>query len=256
MVTMETDGDEAWRQIHDKLAEAIRTGEFADGSYLPPQAELMERFATGRHALRRALRALKQDGMIEGGQGARSRVTGSRLQLPVSIRTRFSTAVESMGLPGKAALLSARRRIPNPRIARLLGLSRLVPVPVAVILRSVAERPVSLSYHHFSPTVVCQLPAIPADNPSITQLFRSLGIPDFIRHDTYVSARLPGETEAVELKVRRSEPVLTVIGQNLTPNGEPLEISESVFRADNLDLLFSFPAAMPHNIRRRGQSIS
>ncbi|MFD1329890.1 UTRA domain-containing protein [Mycoplana ramosa] len=135
--------------------------------------------------------------MIEGGQGARSRVIRSRLQLPVSIRTRFSMAVERPGPAGKGV---ARRRLPNPRIARLPGLSRMAPVPVAVILRSVAERPVSLSYHHFSPTVVSELPAIPADNPSITQLFRSVGILDFIRHDTYVSARFPGETEAVQLR--------------------------------------------------------
>ncbi|MFD1329889.1 hypothetical protein [Mycoplana ramosa] len=39
--------------------------------------------------------------------------------------------------------------------------------------------------------------------------------------------------------------MLTVIGQNMTPDGEPLEISESVFRAADLDLLFSFPVALP-----------
>lgn len=245
-----TGGDEAWRRVHGELAEAIRAGAFADGSYLPSQAEMMTRFQASRHVLRRALHALKQDGMIEGGQGARSRVVGSRLQLPVSIRTRFSAAAEGLGLNATAALLSARRRIPTRRIARLLGLTRLVPVPVAAILRSVAGRPVSLSYHHFSPALVTVLPPIPADNPSITEVLGSLGIVDYIRHDSYVSARLPGETEAIQLGIRRSEPVLTVIGQNITLDGAPLEISESVFRVDGLDLVFSFPPVSPHHAAR------
>ena len=235
-----------WRRIHHALGDAIHRGEFADGSCLPSQAELMARFAASRHALRRALQALRQDGMIAGGQGARSRVIGLRLQLPVSTRTRFSAAVEGLGLTGEAALLSARRRIPAPRIAGLLGLSRLVPVPVAVIVRSIGGRPVSISNHHFSPSIVSRLPPIPAGNPSITQVFRSLGILDFVRHDSFVSARLPGETEAMQLAIRRSEPVLTVIGQNLTPEGAPLEVSDSVFRVDNLDLLFSFQPMMPN----------
>lgn len=242
-------GEADWRVAHRVLADEIRSNIYLEGEHLPAQSELVARFGIRRHQLRRALQALRQEGLIEGGQGARPRVLGSRIELPVSLRTRFSASVESMGLPPNARLVSSRRRrLPPPRIARLLGLSRLVPVPVAIILRSVGERPVSLSSHHFSPEIVSQLPSIPEANPSVTQILRLLGILDYVRHRSLVGARLPSDSEANHLHIRRSEPVLTVIGQNLTPSGEPLEISESVFRADNLDLMFSFTPESPQAV--------
>ena len=233
--------EDGWRLAHRILASEIRSNLYAEGDCLPPQSELVARFGIQRHQLRRALQALKQEGLIEGGQGARPRVLGERIELPVSLRTRFTDSVEGMGLPPTARLVSSRRRrMPTPRIARLLGLSRLATVPVAIILRSVGERPISLSSHHFSPKFVSSLPFIPVANPSVTQILRALGIPDYIRYRSLIGARLPTESEATHLQIRRSEPELTAIGQNLTPNGEPLEVSESVFRASNLDLLVSF----------------
>ena len=84
------------------------------------------------------------------------------------------------------------------------------------------------------------------NRPALYHILRLLGILDYVRNRSLVGARLPTESEANHLHIRRSEPVLTVIGQNLTPGGEPLEVSESVFRADNLDLLFSFPSEGTH----------
>lgn len=230
-----------WRHVYQVLRGEIESGTTPDGTLLPAQHELAGRFGIGRHTLRRALAALRQDGLLAGGQGGRARVIADRIHLPVSLRTRFSASTENLGLPGNARLISRRQRVPPLEVARLLGLSRLVAVPVAVILRHVGELPVSLSSHFFAPDRVARLPDIPQLQPSITRTLAELGITDYLRRQTLVTARFPSESEAINLRIRRGEPILSVIGQNVMPDGAPLEISVSVFRTDNVDLRFVFP---------------
>lgn len=57
--------------VADSLRERIRSGEFAPGSRLPTQRELESEFGVSRSAVREALAALTQDGLLEGvGRGA------------------------------------------------------------------------------------------------------------------------------------------------------------------------------------------
>jgi DNA-binding transcriptional regulator YhcF (GntR family) len=52
------------REIADTLRERIRTGELKPGDRLPTQAELAEEFGVERGAVRQALRALQEDGLL------------------------------------------------------------------------------------------------------------------------------------------------------------------------------------------------
>ena len=61
-------------QVLDRLRDMIRAGEFRPGDALPSERALMERFGVGRPAVREALQALHQTGLITIAQGERSRV--------------------------------------------------------------------------------------------------------------------------------------------------------------------------------------
>ncbi|MEU0198404.1 MULTISPECIES: winged helix-turn-helix domain-containing protein [unclassified Streptomyces] len=52
------------QEIADHLRERIRTGELKPGDRLPTQAELAEEFGVERGAVRQALRALQEDGLL------------------------------------------------------------------------------------------------------------------------------------------------------------------------------------------------
>ncbi|GAA2318706.1 GntR family transcriptional regulator [Streptomyces hawaiiensis] len=52
------------QEIADSLRERIRAGELKPGDRLPTQAELAERFGVERGAVRQALRALQDDGLL------------------------------------------------------------------------------------------------------------------------------------------------------------------------------------------------
>lgn len=64
--------------VAETLRERIRSGEFQPGSRLPTQRELESEFGVSRSAVREALAALTQDGLLEGvGRGASPTVAAS-----------------------------------------------------------------------------------------------------------------------------------------------------------------------------------
>jgi GntR family transcriptional repressor for pyruvate dehydrogenase complex len=62
-------------EVAEHLENAITGGEFTEGSQLPSEKDLMERFGVGRPAVREALFILQQQGFVEITSGARARVT-------------------------------------------------------------------------------------------------------------------------------------------------------------------------------------
>ncbi|MET7550314.1 GntR family transcriptional regulator [Streptomyces sp. NPDC005500] len=59
--------------ISEALRKGIKEGEFADG--LPSEADLMRRHGVARNTIRRALKALEADGVLESAPGIGWRVT-------------------------------------------------------------------------------------------------------------------------------------------------------------------------------------
>lgn len=64
-----------YQEVADQLEQLIRDGALSEGSFLPPERELMQRFGVGRPAIREALLSLQQKGLIIVGNGERARVT-------------------------------------------------------------------------------------------------------------------------------------------------------------------------------------
>lgn len=61
-------------QVFDRLRDMIASGELPPGAPLPSERDLMERFGTGRPAVREALQHLHTMGLITISHGERSRV--------------------------------------------------------------------------------------------------------------------------------------------------------------------------------------
>jgi DNA-binding FadR family transcriptional regulator len=64
-----------YQEVAGRIEHMIRAGELPEGGALPSERALMERFAVGRPAIREALLSLRQQGLIEIGNGERARVT-------------------------------------------------------------------------------------------------------------------------------------------------------------------------------------
>ena len=60
------------RTLADELRTRIRSGAIGVGEALPSEAELCREFSASRGPVRQALAALRDEGLIGGGQGRRT----------------------------------------------------------------------------------------------------------------------------------------------------------------------------------------
>ncbi|MGK9168452.1 transcriptional regulator NanR [Inquilinus limosus] len=63
-----------WHEVFDRLRAMITNGELAPGDAMPSERDLMDRFGVGRPAIREAMQALANMGLITISHGERARV--------------------------------------------------------------------------------------------------------------------------------------------------------------------------------------
>jgi len=64
-----------YQDVAESLERMILEGAFGEGDVLPPERELMARFAVGRPAIREALMSLQKNGLVVVSNGERARVS-------------------------------------------------------------------------------------------------------------------------------------------------------------------------------------
>jgi len=71
-------GVPAWRQLADALRDRIAAGEWPPGARLPSETRLTQEYALGRTTVRRAVAALRAEGVVEVQHGWGTRVPSAR----------------------------------------------------------------------------------------------------------------------------------------------------------------------------------
>ncbi|MDI6836100.1 MAG: GntR family transcriptional regulator, partial [Rhizobiaceae bacterium] len=83
-----------WRQIADRIREAISRGDFDESGMVPPEMVLAGQFGVNRHTVRSALAALAQEGIVQAVQGRGTLIVRKeRFNFPISRRTRFTEGI-------------------------------------------------------------------------------------------------------------------------------------------------------------------
>lgn len=81
-----------WHEVFDRLRSMITRGELAPGDAMPSERDLMDRFGVGRPAIREAMQALANMGLITISHGERARVrqlTAKSLFQQVDLSAQF-----------------------------------------------------------------------------------------------------------------------------------------------------------------------
>ena len=215
--------------ISEALAARIAAGELATGSRLPTQTQLAAEFSASRHTVRRALEVLERKGLVRGRQGSGVYVAGRLVDYYVKSRTRYNDNVQSLAQASRMELLDLQVRRVSPELARDLSISLRSRIFDVHLLRWTGPDPLCVARHYFPAERFPDLRERLAEASGITDLIRRLGIADFKRSDTAISARHPSRSEAQMLNIPIDSPVLVLEGRNVDPAGQPIEISTSIW---------------------------
>jgi GntR family phosphonate transport system transcriptional regulator len=232
------DGVALWRQIANRLQADIAAGTHKPGEQLPTEAELSARFQVNRHTVRRALEELSRDGLVRVEQGRGTFVTEDVLDYAVEARTRFSEWIRKHNKEPSGLVLQLREIPADQRVATGLGVRTGSRVVVLERLGLADDRPVSMGRHYF-PSIRLKgiLEALRA-TPRITDALNKVGVEDYLRQQTRVTARLPTQAEADMLRMPRNRPVLVTENINVDRAGTIVEYAIGCYPTPRVQIVF------------------
>ncbi|MDU9002416.1 phosphonate metabolism transcriptional regulator PhnF [Sedimentitalea todarodis] len=227
-----------WRAIASALLGDITEGRYGPGDKLPTEATLAARFGVNRHTVRHALSDLVKAGFVRTRRGSGAFVAAAPATYPIGQRVRFHENLLAAG------------RIPRKRVLQIE--IRAGTMGEADALRIVAGKNVC-AYHGLSladglPVAVFEsvfplerlegIDGALGETSSVTDALRRVGILDYTRAATRLTAVLADATQALHLQVREGDPLLRTTSVNIDGAGVPVEYGRTWFSGDRVTLTF------------------
>ena len=232
------DGISLWRQIASRLQHDIGAGVYPPGGRLPTEAELSHHFGVNRHTVRRALEELSRGGLVRVEQGRGSFVAEDVLEYAVEPRTRFSEWIRRHNMEPSGRLLQLKETAADSHVASGLGIRSGSRVIFLERLGFADDRPVSLSQHYFPAAKLRGLLDALRATPTITEALKAVGVSDYLRQVTRVTARLPNAEEAELLRMPRNRPLLVTENVNVDRAGTVVEFGVSRYPTPRVQIVF------------------
>jgi GntR family phosphonate transport system transcriptional regulator len=227
-----------WRKISQTLVSEIGVTGLQPGAKLPTEAQLAARFDVNRHTVRRAIDALVRSGMVRVEQGRGSFVAEDVLDYQVSSRTRFSEWISKHNREPSGQALHVRELVCTPAVAAGLGVEPGSTVALFERLGMADGVPVSLASHYFPSERLPGILAALRSNSTITQALAAVGVADYLRQSTRVSARMPTAAEASLLQVSRARPLLICENTNVDRAGAIVEFGIARYPSTRVQVVF------------------
>ncbi|MEM7744958.1 MAG: phosphonate metabolism transcriptional regulator PhnF [Pseudomonadota bacterium] len=227
-----------WESIRTTLSREISDGTFPPGAQLPTESELAARFAVNRHTVRRALGAMRDDGLVRSRRGAGVFVIATPIDYRLGSRTRFTQLLEAEGHASQRLVLRLDTVPATDREAELLQ----IPTGAMVVLQETVGLAdgARLTYSR-GVFPVDRLDGIEEalrhSNGSATTALRTCGVPDYRRAWTRIAAKRASAATARHLEVSDGAPLIRTRSLNVAADGTPVELGQTYFCADRVELL-------------------
>jgi GntR family phosphonate transport system transcriptional regulator len=235
--TAEIAGVALWRRVADHLEHAIADGRYPVDTRLPGEIEIAQRLGVNRHTVRRAIAALADRGFVRAERGSGTYVETRRLRYPIHSRTRFSEIVGAAGREPGGRLLASAVEEAEPDVARRLDVAPRTAVIRLDILRSVDRVPVSAATTWLPADRAPDAGRIYRDTRSLTRTLAQLGIDDFRRQSTRISAAIADAADAARLRLAPGRPLIVVDSTDVTADGRPILTTRARLAADRIELV-------------------
>lgn len=238
-----TDGP-IWMQIAQALSAEIDGRGLAPGDRLPSEAQLAARFGVNRHTVRRAVESLVRRGLVRVEQGRGAFVADDVLDYEVVARTRFSEWIRRHDKTPAGRVLRVREAPAPASVAAGLGIAVGATVAVLERLGLADGEVVGLSDHHFPAERLPGIAAALRACATVTEALAQVGIADYVRRSTRVSARMPSVAEAETLAMMPTRPLLVCENVNVDLAGTPVEFGLSRYPSTRVQVVFDLDPSL------------
>ena len=222
--------------IADALRGDLAEGRYAPGDRLPTEAALAERFGVNRHTVRHGISLLVEEGLVRTRRGSGAFVAATPTDYPIGKRVRFHQNVVAAGRRPEKRVLQVENRAATAGEAQALRIATGETVCAYHGLSLADGQPLALFESLFP------LPRMPGITEtlgrisSVTEALADVGVADYTRASTRLTAVRATATQALHLQVREGDPLLRSTGVNVDDAGVPVEYGRTWFAGDRVTL--------------------
>ncbi|MCR9125171.1 MAG: GntR family transcriptional regulator [Rhodobacteraceae bacterium] len=221
------------RRVYLLLRDEIANGHYPVGSVLPSEDRLGKMYRVSRVTVRRALKSLTDDGLIEKRMGAGSTVIAARADaadLAADMATLIPQ-VADIGRQSSARLLSFSYGTPPDAVARDMRLDPGARVQTAVRVRVAEGTPFSHLTTHVPETIARNYSETDLATSPLFQLLERSGVKIASARQS-VTATLASPDVAEALEVAVASPLLSLTRLVADDTGTAVEHLTALYRPD------------------------
>lgn len=225
-----------WKAIANALRADLAEGRYMPGDKLPTEAALAERFGVNRHTARHGISALVAEGLLRTRRGAGVFVAATPTDYPIGRRVRFHENLIAAGRKPEKQALQIEQRFATKGEAKALQIATGGVVCTYRGLSRVDGQAMALFESLFP---LERLPGMDASlraNRSVTEALSHIGVEDYIRASTRITAVRASATHALHLGLSEGDPLLRTTALNVDPEGRPVEYGRTWFAGDRVTL--------------------
>jgi GntR family phosphonate transport system transcriptional regulator len=228
----------AWRRIAGELETAIGRGDYAVGDTLPASVVLAERYGVHRHTVRQAFRHLAEQGLVTVARGRGTQVSARRVPYPIGRRVSMRTNFGKLGIVGSSETLSTAMVTGDAETCAQLGLEAGAPLWRIEGLSRADGTPMGTGTHWLSVERFPDFDRVFREaSASMTAAFKAVGIDDYVRLSTRLTARLASEREALLLGIAPGAAVMVSAAIDALPDLTPIHLVNSVFAGERMEMV-------------------
>ena len=221
-----------WREIRATLEKEIMDGILEPGAKLPTEPELVQIHQAGRHSIRRAIAELAKTGHLSIEQGRGTFVQSRpKLEYTIGQRTRLRRNMASQGVDVSGAMLGVERLEASAHVASQLKIDIGADVVATRRLTMADDVPISFGTIYHDASRFSSYAERREALGSVSQVYASYGIQDYVRASTQMFARAATDQEARQLRQHSDMPVIVISAVDAEMDGTPLAFSEVIWSA-------------------------
>ncbi|MEJ8561756.1 phosphonate metabolism transcriptional regulator PhnF [Yoonia sp. GPGPB17] len=225
-----------WKAIAAALRGDLAEGRYAPGDKLPTEAALAERFGVNRHTVRHGIAALVDEGLIRTRRGAGAFVAATPTDYPIGKRVRFHQNLIAAGRRPDKRVLQIEERAATDGEASALNIAKGDTICAYHGLSLADGQPIAVFESLFPILRLAEIAQALEDTSSVTEALRAVGVHDYTRASTRLTATRATATQALHLQIAQGDPLIRSSGVNVDEAYHPVEYGRTWFAGDRVTL--------------------
>lgn len=223
--------DPLHRRVRDTIADDVAAGKYHAGARLPSERKLSDELNVSRLTLRRALKSLVDDGILQAHAGRGWFVSAGPIGEPANVLMSFSDLAKERGFTASSKILHQTIRPASLDEAEDLAIAPGSELLDLRRVRLLDDMAIAIDHSRVPTTVAPSVTSIDFTQASLYAILREAGAEPV--HCTATVEAVPADTEQASLLyVEVGAPLLHFSQVTVDRTGRPVDLNEVYYRGD------------------------